>query len=224
MTNLIKCRDVAFSYDGKIVLERVNFEINEGDYLSIIGKNGSGKSTLLKGLLKLKSPSKGNIEFNNVSDLEIGYLPQQSKNTDDFPASVTEVVLSGRLSSLGKRLFYNKYDKDIAYKNMELLGIINLRNKSYRELSGGQKQRVLLARALSSAKKIIVTDEPVSSLDSAAVSEFYSLMDKLNKEQGLTVITVSHDMSASIKYSTHILRLEHEQTFFGTTEDYLKIN
>ena len=217
---LIECKDLSFSYEGRIVLQNVNFKVNQGDYVCIIGENGSGKSTLVKGILKLKNPVSGEIIYNNISSSEIGYLPQQTDMQKDFPASVFEVVLSGRLNSLKNRFFYNKEDKKIAIENMKLLGISDLKKRNYQELSGGQQQRVLLARALCSAKKVILMDEPVSGLDPQAVSELYMLISKLNKEHNMTVVMVSHDIDAALKYSTHILHLEHQQIFFGTTEDY----
>ena len=220
--NLIECKNVSFSYDGKTALEDVNFYVKSGDYLCVIGENGSGKSTLIKGLLRLKSPSVGEIIYNDIKSSEIGYLPQQSNIADDFPASVFEVVLSGRLNSLGKKLLYNKEDKKLALQKMEILGITDLKDKSYNELSGGQRQRVLLARALCAAKKILLLDEPVSGLDPVITKDLYNTVYKLNKDYDITVIMVSHDISSALKYASKILHLEHKQVFFGDKQDYLK--
>jgi zinc transport system ATP-binding protein len=218
---LITCRNVSFAYDLGIVADGLNFEVNSGDYLCIVGENGSGKSTLIKGLLKLKQPSSGEIiTGGGLHANEIGYLPQQTAAQKDFPASAYEVILSGRLGSRGILPFYSKEDKDIAEENIKRLGIENLKNCCYRELSGGQQQRVLLARALCATKKLLLLDEPAAGLDPFITAEFYSLIKKLN--ENITIIMVSHDIRSAVKYSSHILHLKNKQEFFGTTEEYVK--
>ncbi len=220
---LLTCKDLCLGYEGTIILENINFELQGGEYLCIVGENGTGKSTLIKGLLHLKKPMSGVIATDEgLKANEIGYLPQQTMAQKDFPASVYEVVISGRLNSLGIRPFYNKEDKKAALRNMELMGIRELKNKCYHDLSGGQQQRVLLARALCATGKMILLDEPVAGLDPIVTAEMYELIEKVNKELGITVIMVSHDMEATMKYATHILHLSHRQLFFGTREDYLK--
>lgn len=219
---LIECKDVFMSYDGQTVLKGINFTVNKGDYLCVIGENGSGKSTLIKGILKLKNLSGGEIIYNDIKAKEIGYLPQQTDIQKDFPASVGEVVLSGRLNSLGRGFFYSKKDKQTALDKMKLMGIDNIKDRCYNELSGGQQQRVLLARALCSAKKIILLDEPVAGLDPVVTKDMYDIIDKLNREYSITVIMVSHDIRAALKYATHILRLGHTEIFFGSREEYIR--
>ena len=153
---LIKCENVSFSYENTSVIKNLNFEVNQGDYLCIVGENGSGKSTLIKGILGLKSAADGKISRGDgLKANETGYLPQQTPAQKDFPASVYEVVLSGRLNSRGLKPFYSKNDKKIARENIKRLNIEHLEKRSYRELSGGQQQRVLLARALCASKKIL---------------------------------------------------------------------
>lgn len=219
---LISCKDVSLGYEGKTILNEVNFELNGGEYLFIIGENGAGKSTLIKGLLKLKKPMSGQIVMGDgLKSSEIGYLPQQTIAQKDFPASVYEVVLSGRLNSLGWRPFYSRKDKQDVLDKLELMGISHLKNKCYHDLSGGQQQRVLLARAMCATKKLILLDEPAAGLDPIVTVELYELIAKINKEMGITVIMVSHDMDAMNKYATHILHLSHKQLFYGTKEEYL---
>ena len=160
---LIKCENVSIGYEGQTIVRDLNFEIGQGDYLCIVGENGSGKSTLVKSLLGLKAVDSGKIEFGDgLKQKEIGYLPQQNDFQKDFPASVYEVVLSGRLNSRGFRPFYTATDKAEAAEKMEMLGITDLRGQCFRDLSGGQKQRVLLARALCATKKLLLLDEPVT--------------------------------------------------------------
>lgn len=216
----ITCKDLSFAYDGETVLSDINFSIDAGAYLCIVGENGSGKSTLMRGILGLKHPSKGEIIFDDLKPTEIGCLPQQTQIQRDFPASVSEVVLSGRLNSMRGRLFCNAEDKAAAAANMERLGIDDIADRCYLELSGGQQQRVLLARAMCATKKLLLLDEPVTGLDPVAANEMYNLIKLVNLCDNTSVIMISHDIHAAVRYATHILHLGHSQLFFGTTEQY----
>lgn len=218
---LLQCRDLSFAYDGREVLSGVNFAVEKGDYLSIVGENGSGKSTLMRGLLGLKKPSAGEIILaDGLKPTEIGYLPQQSDTQRDFPASVYEVVLSGCLNSLGAHLHYGRAERERAEANIERMGIEEIKNSSYQELSGGQQQRVLLARALCATKKLLLLDEPVTGLDPIATQELYNLIKLINLCDGISVIMVSHDIHEAVRYATKILHLGHTQLFFGSAADY----
>ncbi len=215
----LKCINLTLGYNSKIILENLNFEVTKGDYLCILGENGSGKTTLMKTLLHLLKPISGTIQTGEgLLPDEIGYLPQQTEVQKDFPASVKEIVLSGCQSRCGKRPWYNREEKALAEKTMEQLEITNLSKKCYRELSGGQQQRVLLARALCATQKMILLDEPTTGLDSQATEEMYSLIKKLN-DKGITIIMISHDVEAALKYAKHILHIGKE-IFFGDIKDY----
>ncbi len=216
----ITCKDLSFAYDGQTVLSDINFSIDAGAYLCIVGENGSGKTTLMRGILGLKAPSKGTITFGDIKPTEIGYLPQQTQIQRDFPASVREVVLSGRINSMHGRLFYNAEDKAAAQANMERLGIEDIAERSYLELSGGQQQRVLLARAMCATKKLLLLDEPVTGLDPVAANEMYNLIKLINLCDNTSVVMISHDIHAAVRYATHILHLGHSQLFFGTSAQY----
>ena len=220
---LIRCENVSIGYEGQIVVKDLNFQIASGDYLCIVGENGSGKSTLVKSLLGHKSVEKGQIIFGDgLRQTEIGYLPQQTDVQKDFPASVYEVVVSGRLNSRGIRPFYTSADKKTAFEKMKMLGIEDLSGQCFRDLSGGQKQRALLARALCATKTLLLLDEPVTGLDPIVTAEFYELIQRINKESGIAVVMVSHDIESAVKYATHILHLQEKVLFFGTAEDYQK--
>lgn len=222
---LLTCQNVNLGYNNTVVVEDLNFEVNAGDYLCIVGENGSGKSTLMKTILRLQTPLSGKIQTGDgLKQTEIGYLPQQTVVQRDFPASVHEIVLSGCLNRCGLRPFYNKEEKQLARENMEKMGIGHLANRCYRELSGGQQQRVLLARALCATKKLLLLDEPVAGLDPKVTAEMYAQIHRLNKDYGITVIMISHDIAAAVKYASHILHISHTPLFFGTKEDYLKSN
>ena len=218
---LLECKNLSLAYEGKTIVSDLNFKVEKGDYLCIVGENGSGKTTLMKTLVGLKSASDGEIIFGDgLSQKNIGYLPQQSSLQRDFPATVREVVMSGFLGKCGLRPFYTKDEKKIAAENMEKLGISDLSSACYRELSGGQQQRVLLARALCATGDMLLLDEPVAGLDPKVSTEMYSLIEKLNKEEKITVIMISHDIYSAIKYSSYILHIGHTPLFFGKTEDY----
>ena len=215
----IEVRGLSVAYENRIVIEGLSFSVSEGDYLCVVGENGSGKSTLIKAILGLKQIKSGAIEFGDgLMQTQIGYLPQQTMQTHDFPATVKEVVLSGTVSA-GK-LFCSRADRERAYRNMELLGIEKLAKHGFCELSGGQKQRTLLARALCSTKKLILLDEPTAALDPQAAAELYAIIEKINRENSITVIMVSHDMKC-IDYATHVLHLG-KSDLFASREEYLK--
>lgn len=218
--SLITCQDLTLGYEGEAILEGLSFSVNAGDYLCIVGENGSGKSTLMRTMLGLQKPMRGSIAFGDgLREKELGYLPQQTAVQRDFPATVWEIVLSGCQSRLGRRPFYTRADRALAERSLERMGIAPLRRRCYRELSGGQQQRVLLARALCATRKLLLLDEPVSGLDPKATAEMYALIERLNGE-GVTVIMISHDIAAAVRYATHVLHVGSGQTFFGTVDDY----
>ena len=213
------CENLSLGYNTHTVVENLNFSVNTGDYLCIVGENGSGKSTLMKTILGLLKPLSGKITTGDgLLPDEIGYLPQQTEVQRDFPASVNEIVLSGCQSRCGRRPFYNRAEKALAQENIRKMGIEDLRKKCYRELSGGQQQRVLLARALCATQKMLLLDEPVSGLDPIVTKEMYALIEDLHKD-GITIIMISHDIEAAKKYATHILHIG-KNIFFGTKDEY----
>ncbi len=217
---LLTVQDVSLGYDSNVILSDISFEVNIGDYLCIVGENGSGKSTLMKTVLGLQRPIKGRIiTGDGLKNNEIGYLPQQTIVQKDFPASVREIVLSGCQGRCGLRPFYNNEEKKLAEENMERMGITDLAKRCYRDLSGGQQQRVLLARALCATRKILLLDEPVSGLDPKVTTEMYNLILGLNRE-GITIIMISHDISAALRYATHILHIGKD-IFYGTRDEYV---
>ncbi|MEG1984443.1 MAG: metal ABC transporter ATP-binding protein [Oscillospiraceae bacterium] len=222
---LVKCSNLTLAYENNIVLTDVNFTIEKGDYICVVGENGSGKSTLLKSILNLKKPVSGTVEFSEgLKADEIGYLPQQSGAQADFPASVREIVLSGCLNKCGYRPFYTRDEKQTAEKNMRLLGIEEIQNTCIGELSGGQQQRVLLARALCSAHRLLLLDEPVSGLDPIVSGELYSIVKRLNEEEQIAVLMISHDIQSALANANKILHLKHSQLFFGDVVQYRKSN
>lgn len=223
MSALIRCEHVDFGYENHDAVIDVSMEINLGDYLCILGENGSGKSTLMKGILGLLKPTAGTLVVDEeLRRTGIGYLPQQTAAQRDFPATVYEVVRSGCLSHLGRRPFFSRADKALAMENMEKLGIAGLSRKCYRELSGGQQQRVLIARALCATKKLLILDEPITGLDPSAIQELYALIRKLNREDKVTILMVSHDVQNVVHQANKILHLQQRVLFYGSVKDYVK--
>ena len=211
----LSCRSLSVGYDGKTVLHDIDFDINKGDYLCIVGENGTGKSTLMKTLLGLQPPLAGKIiRGYDMRSGGTGYLPQQTGIQRDFPASVREVVMSGCQGRCGIRPFYSRAEKQLVQRAMVKMEITHLSGKCYRELSGGQQQRTLLARALCASGDMLFLDEPVSGLDPGAADDMYSLVEHLNREDGLTIVMISHDTAAAARYASHILRTG-EKVFFG---------
>ncbi len=205
----IICKDLSVGYDNVPIQKNINFHINAGAYVCVVGENGVGKSTLIKTILGLLPPIEGSIEIGNgIKGYSVGYLPQQTNVQRDFPASVYEVVLSGCLNKVGMRPFYNKAEKNLAKKMLEKLNILELQKKSYSELSGGQQQRVLLARALCATDKILLLDEPTAGLDIGSTKEFYKLIKSLNKE-GITIIMITHNLNEAISDADTVLCLNN---------------
>ena len=219
---LLACRDVSLGYEGQSVLTHLDLSIRAGDYLCIVGDNGSGKSTLLRCLLGLLPPLSGEIwRSPELQKGAIGYLPQQTQAQRDFPATVYEVVLSGYLNQKGFRFFYTAAQKSGALMNMGKLGILELRDKCYRELSGGQQQRVLLARALCAARRLLILDEPITGLDPAAAQDLYKTLAYLNEKEGMAVVMVTHDLKAALRSARTVLHIGRDSWFYGTTAEYL---
>ena len=214
----IICRNLSIGYDDKVILQNINFAVNKGDYLCIVGENGSGKSTLMRTILRLQPSLKGEVILGDgVKENEIGYLPQQTQVQKDFPASVREIVLSGCLNGCGFRPFYSKTEKLRAREMMEKLQIPDLSKRCYR----GQQQRVLLARALCATQKLLLLDEPISGLDPQAAKDMYCTIEKLNKQDEITIVMISHDIETICTFASHILYIG-ESYFYGTRQEYLE--
>lgn len=222
--SLIALRNVTIAFEGVAAVEHVSFQLNKGDYMVIVGENGSGKSTLVRAMLGLVHARSGQIHYGDgLKKNQIGYLPQQTAAQRDFPASVEEVVLSGCASRLGPfQFFYGKKLREYAREKMALLDIENLSDKSYRTLSGGQQQRVLLARALCATNSLLLLDEPVTGLDPATTEELYALIRRLNRDHGVSIAMVTHDLRGAMKDANKVLVVDKGVSFCGSVADYHK--
>lgn len=220
--DVIVCKNLTVRNERTLALDDVSFAVHKGEFLTIVGENGAGKSTLVKTILGMTAPDAGSVETDAGTAGRIGYMPQQSSAQRDFPASVREVVLSGCVGGTGFLPFYSRVQKAAARANMDMLGVTPFAKKNYRALSGGQQQRVLLCRALCAAGEVLLLDEPTTGLDPLVTKELYTTVKHLSVEHGMTVIMVSHDVDAAIRYSDRILHLATSLRFIGTPQDYLK--
>lgn len=222
---LITLKDVTVSFEGVPAVEHVSFELNRGDYMVIIGENGSGKSTLVRAMLGLVRVKSGSITYGDkLKKNQIGYLPQQTAAQRDFPASVEEVVLSGCASRLAPmQCFYGSKLKARALEKMKMLDVAGMKDKSYRSLSGGQQQRVLLARALCATDSLLLLDEPVTGLDPATTKELYTLIRRLNREHGVSIAMVSHDLRDAMTDANKVLAVNKGVDFCGSIADYNRL-
>ena len=217
--SLIEVKDLKIGYEGHIVLDKVNFNIEDGEFVVIVGSNGAGKTTLIKALLGLVKPVNGSINFNGLKQEFIGYMPQETKVDSNFPASVYEIVLSG---TLNKTLFYTKKEKKLALDNLKLLGISDLKDKSFQELSGGQRQKVLLARSLCSTDKLLILDEPSNNLDRESKKDLYEIIQELNKKHNITIIMITHDLDHGNLIGNKIISINDGTAISESTEDFVR--
>ena len=219
---LIELEDLTLGYGSQAVLEKLNLEIERGDFVCIVGQNGAGKTTLVRGILGLLKPLSGRVIYHNVKRNQIGFMPQETAVERDFPATIMEIVLSGTLNRLGWRPFYGKKEHKEALRNLRILGIDDIATESFAGLSGGQRQKVLLARALTAAGEVLILDEPSNNLDSSSKTELYQTISKLNHERGMTILMVTHDLDHHNLIGDKILSLRKKEVFFGPTEEYVR--
>ena len=221
---ILKVNGLSLGYEKQVVIKDISFEVNNKDFILVIGSNGAGKSTLIKGILGILKPISGEIIYDSETKNHIGYMPQETKVDRNFPASVMEIVLSGLINKMGRRPFYNKEDKKKALEALKILKIENLEKKIFSELSGGQRQKVLLARSLCATTNLLILDEPSNNLDQESKVEFYSTLKHLNEGHGITIIMITHDITRDREafIGNKVLELRPSGYFFDTTEKYME--
>ena len=221
---ILKVNGLSLGYEKQVVIKDISFEVNNKDFILVIGSNGAGKSTLIKGILGIIKPISGEIIYDLETKNHIGYMPQETKVDRNFPASVMEIVLSGLINKMGRRPFYNKEDKKKAREALKILKIENLEKKIFSELSGGQRQKVLLARSLCATTNLLILDEPSNNLDQESKVEFYSTLKHLNEGHGITIIMITHDITRDREafIGNKVLELRPSGYFFDTTEKYME--
>ncbi|MBU1093386.1 MAG: ATP-binding cassette domain-containing protein [Firmicutes bacterium] len=212
---MIDYENVSVSFGKFNVLHDINFHVNQGDFLHIIGPNGSGKTTLVKLLVGLIKPTSGNIVVKD--GIHMGYLPQKLNTKTNFPMTVQEVIYSGFQK---QKLIPSKEDLKLINDWLDQMEIPQLMNSSMAYLSGGQQQRVFLVRALISNPDLLILDEPTSALDPSFREKFYQLLYRLQQEQKMTIIHVTHDLTDAVKDDCMTMYVDQTIKFFGTYKSY----
>jgi zinc transport system ATP-binding protein len=224
---IVELKDVSVKYpDGVVALDGINIDINPKDLIALIGPNGAGKSTLLKIILGLLKPTSGSVKLFGSPDLTknlkyVGYVPQSAQARDpNLPFSVYETVMLGRIPIAGLFHGIKENDKLKVNETLKMFGIYELKNRKIGQLSGGQSQRVFLAKAMVAEPKLLLLDEPTSGVDTTSKKEFYNILERLNKERGISVVLSSHDIGVITKVATRVLCINRSQFFCGENEDF----
>jgi zinc transport system ATP-binding protein len=224
---IVEIRDLSVSYpNGALALDEISVDVNEKDLIALIGPNGAGKSTLLKVILGLIKPTHGSVKLFGTQELAknlkyVGYVPQSAQARDpNFPFNVYETVMLGRTTHAGLFHGVGKQDKLKVEETLKLFGIYGLRYRKIGQLSGGQSQRVFLAKAMVAEPKLILLDEPTSGVDTTSKSEFYGMLESLNRKRGITVVLASHDIGVITKIAKRVLCINRSQFFCGENADF----
>jgi zinc transport system ATP-binding protein len=224
---IVEIRDLSVRYpNGVLALEDINVDVNERDLIALIGPNGAGKSTLLKVILGLIKPTSGSVKLFGTQELSknlkyVGYVPQSAQARDsNMPFSVYETIMLGRTPHAGLFHGFGAQDKQKVEEMLKLFGIYDLKDRKIGQLSGGQSQRVFLAKAMVGEPRLLLLDEPTSGVDTTSKSEFYNVIERLNKERGITVIISSHDIGVITKIVNRVLCINRTQFFCGENADF----
>lgn len=223
MSSVLEVKNIHVKYGNETVLQNVSFTVKHGDYIGVVGPNGSGKTTMMKALLELVPVSGGTITFpdKDLKKENIGYVQQKQGGNDiNFPATVREIVSTGLIVHKKGIKYLTSQDKERVDEILASLRIDNLSHKKVGHLSGGQYQRMLLARALVSRPGMLILDEPASALDPKIREDLFFILSELNKNQGITILFVSHDIGSIGKYTNKMLYLDRKVVFFGDYEQF----
>jgi zinc transport system ATP-binding protein len=215
---ILEVRDLCVKYNDHFAIKDINIDINENEYVCLVGKNGSGKSTLLKAITKLIKKDSGIIDF-KVKREEISYLAQNNMTDINFPATAKEIIMTG-LQKHGAKYFYSKEDEKKLEEVVSKLQIENILSKKIGDLSGGQRQRVLLARTLIGDPKVLLLDEPCSGLDSETIKNFYTLLDDLYKNTNITIVMATHDLDEIENSNIRVIALDETVIFDGKIDEF----
>lgn len=229
--SVIRLEKVHFSYGNKKVLEDINLNISKGMFMGLVGPNGGGKTTLIKIILGLLTPDEGNIFLLNKPIQKfhdwnrIGFVSQKANSFNKgFPATVFEVVSMGLTAKIGYLKFLKKQHKQEVLHAINLVGMGDYAHRNIGNLSGGQQQRVFIARALVSRPELLILDEPTVGIDYQNVEKFYTLLHKLNKEENITLLLISHDTGVMTKYASNVVCLNKTMHFHGKSEEYKSLS
>jgi zinc transport system ATP-binding protein len=229
--NIIQLDDVSFSYEQSLALDHISLQIGEGEFWALIGPNGSGKSTLLNIILGILKPSSGSVKLfgDDIRSFKrrerIGYVSQKSNSFNSgFPATVLEVVRSGLTRKVGLFRSFTKKDEQRALEVLRIVGMERFAKQNIGELSGGQQQRVFIARALAGKPDLLIMDEPTVGIDQQNVASFYTMLNRLNREHGIAIVLVTHEIDLVTELATHVACLNRSIHFHGVQSDYKKMD
>ena len=224
---ILELHEVSVRYaNGILALDKITLDVNAQDIIALIGPNGAGKSTLLKVILGLVKPTSGSVRLFGSQELAknlkyVGYVPQNAQARDtNLPFNVFETVMLGRTPLAGLFHGANARDWQKVVEVLKMFGIFELKDRRIGQLSGGQSQRVFLAKAMVAEPKLLLLDEPTSGVDTTSRGEFYRLLERLNKEKGITVILCSHDIGVITKIANRVLCINRSQFFCGENADF----
>ena len=220
---LLELSKLKLGYGENIVIKDATLTLEQGDFACVVGTNGAGKSTLIRGILGLIEPRSGRIKYGEGLDrTKIGYLPQDLRTDANFPATVEDRVQTCWLRHMKFRPVYGHAEREYVKRSLKTLSIADLAKKSYMKLSGGQRQKVLLARSLSATEKLLILDEPSNNLDYQSRKSFYATLKKLNSEQNLTIIMITHDLDADDLIGDKVIAINDGVVKITTTKEYLE--
>ena len=215
MDKIIEIKDMSFKYDKDYILTRINLDVNRGDFVGIIGANGTGKSTLLKLILGQLKPNIGTISvygnpaWSNNRTGKIGYVAQVGLSRGmDFPATVGEIVMLNMYKDIGLFKFPKKEHRKAVKKALDTVGMLDYIDRRFSDLSGGQQQRVIIAKAIVNKPEVLILDEPTTGIDHKSEEILYQLLDKLNQEDNITILMISHDLRKIKEHSNKLIELE----------------
>lgn len=227
MPEMVRLENLTFGYDEITLLKEVNFTVRTGEFWGIVGPNGSAKSTLLKLILGLLKPQSGSCmllgtpvgEFRKWN--QIGYIPQNIREFNmGFPATVQEMVSANLISQMGIIKWMKVHHRKKVLEALRIVGMESYAHRLIGNLSGGQQQRVFIARTLVNSPKVIFMDEPLVGVDVESQEKFYELMEKLNREMGITLIMVSHDIGVVSERTSHIACMGKEKLFVHDAKSF----
>jgi len=221
---ILDVRKLSARYNGGLALEEITFHLHAGERVAVVGPNGAGKSTLFKVVAGVLQPTSGEVKIFGSRPRRhvcIAYIPQRSQVDWDFPVSVADVVMMGRIAKLGPLGWPKKRDWDLVHKMLDIVNLDDLSKRQISELSGGQQQRMFIARALAQEAELMLMDEPLTGLDSPSQEGILTLLDEL-KRQNVTVMVATHDLEQASEYFDRIMLLNHRLIGFGKPDDVLQ--
>jgi manganese/iron transport system ATP-binding protein len=218
---IVEISGMSVRYNGRPALDDINFQLNSGQRVAVVGPNGAGKSTLFKAIAGVIQPTNGQVQvFGEGPDghICIAYVPQRSQVDWDFPVSVADVVMMGRIGKLGPLRWPRARDWEYVHNSLEMVGLEHLAKRQIGELSGGQQQRMFIARALAQEAELMLMDEPLTGLDVTTQEDIFRILAELN-ERGVTILIAMHDLKLAAERFDQVMLLNRRMMGFGSPRE-----